>query len=315
MDRIEKLKNTSTPWLTDAGLETAMIFLEGIDLPHFAAFTMLDSEKGRNALTRYFDEFLQTARTLGTGFVLDTPTWRAGTVWGAELGLNTDQIQAVNRDSVAFLQTLRETWETPQLPIILNGVVGPAGDGYAPENVLTPQVARAIHDAQVAALVDAGVDMISAVTMTHSGEAIGIVRAAAEHGCRSVVAFTVETDGRLPTGQTIGDAIGEVDDATGNSPLFYMINCAHPDHFRDALTRGAPWLARIGAVRANASRMSHAELDQAEELDFGDPAELAGDYRVLQQMLGQLKVLGGCCGTDHRHIAAIGQSCVHAHAA
>lgn len=315
MDRIEKLQNTSTPWLTDGGLETAMIFLEGIELPHFAAFTMLENEEGRAALTRYFGQYLQTARKMGTGFVLDTPTWRANTIWGAELGLNTSRIESVNRESVAFLQSLRAAWETAQSPIILNGVVGPAGDGYAPENILTPQVARAIHDAQVGALVDAGVDLISAMTMTHTGEAIGIARAAAEHGSRSVIAFTVETDGRLPTGQTIGDAIDEVDAATDNGPLYYMINCAHPDHFRDALTNGAPWLARIGAVRANASRMSHAELDEAEELDPGDPAELASDYQVLQQILGPLKVLGGCCGTDHRHVAAIGQSCVHAHAA
>jgi homocysteine S-methyltransferase len=147
--------------------------------------------------------------------------------------------------------------------------------------------------------------MISAMTLTYAAEAIGIVQAAKEIDVPAVIAFTLETDGRLPSGQPLGDAIAEVDAATNAGPIYYMINCAHPDHFRDALDTNAPWILRIGGIRANASRMSHAELDEAEVLDDGDPIELGALNMELLQLLPNIRVIGGCCGTDHRHVGCI----------
>ena len=145
--------------------------------------------------------------------------------------------------------------------------------------------------------------------MNYAEEASGIARAAREAGMPVALSFTVETDGRLPTGQPLNEAIAQVDSETGAYPAYYMINCAHPTHFDTVLAPESEWINRIGGLRANASRMSHAELDEAEELDAGDPVELGQEYADLKRHLPNLTVLGGCCGTDHRHIEQIGLAC------
>ncbi|MES2436279.1 MAG: homocysteine S-methyltransferase family protein [Pseudomonadota bacterium] len=294
-------------FLTDGGMETVMVFHEGIDLPQFASFTLLDSAEGRAALTKYYTAFLDEAATQRAGFVLDTATWRASSGWGQVMGLEPARIDAINREAVALVQGLRA--ERPRQAILINGVIGPHGDAYAPDHVLSAETAQEYHRRQVNVLAAAGVDLISAVTISSLGEAIGIAKAATEVDQPVTLSFTVETDGRLISGMSLADAIHRTDDATDAAPLWYGINCAHPDHFRDIL-RG-DWVNRIGSVRANASRRSHAELDESTELDDGDIAELAQDYHQLLHMLPGLHVLGGCCGTDLRHVAAIGRSCLH----
>jgi homocysteine S-methyltransferase len=308
MSRIDRLMTTATPWPADAGLEKVMIFLEGLDLPHFASFRLLETEAGRAAVTRYFDHFLTVAREAGTGFVLDTATWRANMGWAAAMGMDQAGIEAANRHAVAFAHETRTRHETAALPILIDGVVGPAGDGYWIDSAMTAEVAEDVHSVQIAALAEAGVDMVSAITMTYPDEAIGIARAAARHGLPHVLSFTVETDGRLPDGSTLAQAISKVDAETSRSPLFYMVNCAHPTHFSGVLH--GPWVARIGGVRANASRMSHAELDVMTELDDGDPEEFGRLYRDLGQVLPGLRLIGGCCGSDHRHV---GEAARHFH--
>jgi S-methylmethionine-dependent homocysteine/selenocysteine methylase len=302
MSRIERLMTSPTPWPADAGLETAMIFLEGLDLPHFASFRLLETEEGRAALTRYFDHFLALARESGTGMVLDTATWRANMGWAAAMGMNAAEIRAANQSAVAFAQATRDRHETAGLPILVDGVVGPAGDGYRIDSELSAKAAEAVHEVQIASLAEAGVDMVSAITMTYADEAIGVARAAGRHGLPHVISFTVETDGRLPVGTSLEEAIAKVDAETDGSPLFYMVNCAHPTHFEGVLH--GPWVRRIGGVRANASRMSHAELDAMTELDDGDPDEFGRLYRDLGRLLPNLRLIGGCCGSDHRHVGA-----------
>jgi S-methylmethionine-dependent homocysteine/selenocysteine methylase len=308
MTRIDRLMSTARPWPADAGLETAMIFLEGLDLPQFAAFVLLDEAEGRTALTRWFDGFVGLARAGGTGFVLDTATWRANMGWAWALGLDEAAIRRVNAEAVTFAKALRDRHETEALPILINGVIGPSGDGYRVDGILTPQAAQALHAPQIEALAGAGADLVTAATMTYAAEAIGIARAAGKVGLPHVLSFTVETDGNLPSGQDLQDALAEVDAATDGSPLFYMINCAHPSHFAHRLD--GPMRLRIGGIRANASRLSHAELDAATELDDGDPVEFGTDYRALADLLPGLRVIGGCCGSDHRHVAA---ACMHLH--
>jgi homocysteine S-methyltransferase len=311
MSRIDRLMTTATPWPADAGLETVVIFLEGIDLPHFAAFRLLETEAGQAALTRYFDPFLALAREGGTGFVLDTPTWRANMGWAAAMGMDATAIREVNRQAVNFARQTRARNETSTLPILIDGAVGPSGDGYRIDTALPADAAEAVHEVQIAALADAGVDMISAFTMTYADEAIGIARAASRHGLPHVISFTLETDGHLPDGMPLQGAIESVDAETGGSPLFYMVNCAHPTHFSGVLH--GPWVARIGGVRANASRMSHAELDAMTELDDGDAEEFGTLYRDLGRLLPNLRLIGGCCGSDHRHVGAAAKH-FHAHA-
>jgi homocysteine S-methyltransferase len=296
-------------WLAEGGLETELVFHDGIDLPCFAAFTLLDSDEGRARLARYYDGFLDMTERLGRGFVMDSQTWRASHGWGAKMGLSAGRIAEINAESVAFLQGLRAGRGTQAGRILVNGVVGPSGDGYAPETQMTVAKAWDYHQPQIDALAAAGVDMATAMTMTHVEEAIGVTEAARAAGLPFACSFTVETDGRLPSGMDLGEAICRVDDATGGWPVWFGVNCAHPDHFRERLT--GDWVARIGALRANASRKSHAELDAAEELDAGDPEELGRDYAGLVRVLPGLRVVGGCCGTDLRHVSAIGHACRH----
>ncbi|MEO1020034.1 MAG: homocysteine S-methyltransferase family protein, partial [Pseudomonadota bacterium] len=272
--RIQTLKETNRFFLSDGGLETFLIFDKGYDLPCFSAAVLLDTDEGRTDLRAYFERFIEIAKASGRGFILDAPTWRAGTAWAGPLGQTLKQVIETNHRAVSFVANLREQHETDDCPILINGLVGPSGDAYAPDTEISQQEAMLIHAPQIHALGKAGVDIISAMTLTHAGEAIGIVQAAQEVDVPVVIAFTLETDGRLPSGQSLGEAIVEVDTATNKGPLYYMINCAHPDHFRDVLDTTEAWPLRIGGIRSNASRQSHAELDEADVLDDGDPVEL-----------------------------------------
>jgi homocysteine S-methyltransferase len=311
MTLIDTLLSAKRPFLTDGGFETSLFFVDGFDAPQFAAIVLMDDPDARTAIERYFDRFLATAETAGTGFVLDTNTWRACGSWAPKLGMDPGDLIRLTRDAVTAAKGIRTRWHERVSPIILNGVVGPSGDGYAPDTALDPETAERLHTPQIAAFAEEGVDMISAITMTHVGEAVGIARAATATSLPVVVSFTVETDGRLPTGETLGEAIAATDAATGHAPLYYMVNCAHPDHFRSAFESQESWIWRIGGLRANASRLSHAELDVAEELDDGDPAEFGRLHANLARLIPNLRVVGGCCGTDHRHVGCVSH---HLHA-
>jgi homocysteine S-methyltransferase len=301
------LLESDSVYLTDGGLETTLIFLDGIDLPDFASFLLLGSEDGKAHFDRYFTPYLDTAERTDRGFVVDTVTWRANLDWGARLGCDARTLAEVNRRAVDYAAGLARS--RPALTTVLNGVIGPRGDGYVVGEAMTVDEAASYHSHQANAFAAAGAQMMSAVTMTYVDEAVGVVEAGKQVDLPVVVSFTVETDGRLPSGQALGDAIEEVDRATGVAPAYFMVNCAHPTHFASVLETGIetgePWVERVQAVRANSSTMSHAELDEAEKLDRGDVIGLAGHYAQLQQTLPNLRVVGGCCGTDHEHIAAI----------
>ena len=297
-------------FLTDGGLETTLIFDDDIDLPDFAAFGLVDDAAGREALVRYYDRYAEIAVRDGVGIVLETPTWRASADWAARQGYSLEDLVRLNRDAVTLLEGRRDAHATAASPVVISGCIGPRGDGYQPGELMGVEEARTYHGVQARAFADAGVDLITAITMTHVTEAQGVVEAARAVETPVVISFTVETDGVLPSGEGLGQAIEAVDAATGAYAAYYMVNCAHPDHFAGVLDPAQPWTGRIGGIRANASRMSHEELDEAEELDRGDPAELGGLYRLLREEHPQVKVLGGCCGTDHTHIDAISAACV-----
>lgn len=294
-------------FLTDGGIETSLIFHDGLELPLFAAFVLFADEAGTAALRRYYRPYLALAREAATGFVFESPTWRASRDWGERLGYSAAALAAANRRAMQLGAELRR--QAPGTRVVLSGCIGPRGDGYRPEALMDGAEAADYHAAQAKALAEGGAELVTAITMTHSGEAIGVVRAAEAAGLSAVISFTVETDGRLPTGQSLGEAIAEVDAATGAAPAYYMLNCAHPAHFVDVLRAAGPWAQRLRGIRANASCRSHAELDAAADLDDGDPAELAAQYAELRRMLPRLVVLGGCCGTDQRHLYAIARAC------
>jgi S-methylmethionine-dependent homocysteine/selenocysteine methylase len=298
--------------LTDGGIETTLIYHEGIELPHFAAFVLLDDDAGRAALVRYFAAYLSIAREAGLPVVVESPTWRASRDWGRLLGYSGEALAEVNRRAVALLAQLRSEYETADSPVVISGCLGPRGDGYQPDALLSAVEAEHYHGEQIATFRTTEADLVTAITMTHTGEAIGIARAAQAHGMPSVISFTVETDGRLPSGETLEEAVTTVDAQTGSAPAYYMVNCAHPTHMDKTLLAGKGWNARVRGMRANASTMSHAELDAAEALDVGDIEDLGARYAALREQLPQLTVLGGCCGTDARHIDAIRRHCTTA---
>ncbi|HSX60495.1 MAG TPA: homocysteine S-methyltransferase family protein [Tahibacter sp.] len=298
-------------FLTDGGIETTLIFLDGLELPYFAAFTLLRTPHGEAALRKYFSTYAALASTLQTGLILETATWRASADWGDRLGYDATALAQANRRSVALLEDIRAEYETGRTPVVISGCIGPRGDGYVPDASMSETEAETYHRRQIDTFAGTSADLVTAITMNYCEEAVGIARAARTAGLPVVISFTVETDGRLPTGHALADAIARVDDATAGYPAYYMLNCAHPRHFEAIVEPGASWANRIRGLRANASRRSHAELNEAPDLDIGDPAELGADYAALRrQRLPGLNVMGGCCGTDHRHVEQIAAACL-----
>jgi homocysteine S-methyltransferase len=301
-------------YLTDGGIETVLIYQDGVELPEFAAFVLLETADGRDILRQYYRRYLDIAVAApGAGFILESPTWRASVGWGARLGFGVDAMQRINTEAVALMNELRAEYAARIAgPIVISGCIGPRGDGYVADAPMDPEEARSAHQLQADALAVAGVDQITAITMTSAAEAMGVARAAARAGRASAISFTVETDGRLPSGELLAAAIQAVDadaETFGHeAPAYYMINCAHPTHFESAVSNAGTWRERIQGLRANASTLSHAALDVMTQLDSGDPHDLADRYRRLRTPLSRLNVLGGCCGTDHRHLAAISQA-------
>jgi S-methylmethionine-dependent homocysteine/selenocysteine methylase len=296
-------------FITDSGLETTLIHRHHLDLPAFAAFVLLETNAGRQRLRAYFERHAAIAGAHGAGFIAESPTWRANPDWGRTLGYDADRLAAINRTAIMQLADLRARAGQTEQTYVISGCIGPRHDGYdASERMGAPEAER-YHHAQIQTFADTPVDLVSALTVTYVDEAVGITRAAMRAGLPVVISFTVETDGRLPSETTLEDAILQVDAATDHWPAYYMINCAHPTHFSAALHGGHRWPLRIRGIRANASRRSHAELDTATTLDDGDPVELAVEYRALVTALPHLSILGGCCGTDHRHVSAIAEVC------
>lgn len=290
-------------FLTDGGIETTLIFHRGLDLPEFAAFDLLKDDAGTDELRRYFVPYLELAKEEGAGFVLESPTWRASPRWGEEIGYGPDELDGINRRAIQLMAGLRDRYASDVSPIVISGCIGPQDDGYDPKQKLSADEAAEYHSTQIGTFADTEADMVAALTLTYVEEAIGIVRAAEGAEIPCAISFTLETDGALPSGQPLSQAIEETDAATGGGPAYYMINCAHPTHFESVL--GGSWTTRIRGLRANASTKSHAELDEATELDDGDPEDLGARYAQLHGQLPELNLLGGCCGTDDRHVAQI----------
>jgi S-methylmethionine-dependent homocysteine/selenocysteine methylase len=295
-------------FVTDGGIETTLIFHDGLDLPLFAAFPLLRDDEGTDTLRRYFEPYVRLAAEKETGFVLESPTWRASPRWAGELGISNEELDGLNHKAIELMEEIRELYESPEIPIVISGCIGPQDDAYNPQGLLTADEAEAYHSTQIATFADTAADMVTAITMTYSDEAIGVAKAAKAAGMPAAIHFTVETDGRLPSEEALGDAIAAVVEATDDGPAYFGINCAHPTHFDEILESAGEWRERIRSLRANASTKSHAELDEATELDAGDPDDLGARYARLRELLPNMNVVGGCCGTDQRHVEAIAEA-------
>jgi len=297
-------------FLTDGGIETFLIFHQGADLPCNAAYTLLQIDAGTEQLRRYFDDYLRIAADFGTGFVLESATWRANPDWAGKIGTSPEALGALNRKAIAMLVEIRERYRAEVAPIVISACVGPRADAYRPGEIMTEREAERYHATQIGTFHSTEADLVTGITITNVPEAIGITRAARAADLPVAISFTVETDGTLPTGPALHEAIARVDEATGEGPAYYMVNCAHPTHIEPALRRDGSWIRRIRGLRANASSKSHAELDESPELDDGNPRQLGIEYRAILERHPHVNVLGGCCGTDHHHVREIAEACV-----
>jgi S-methylmethionine-dependent homocysteine/selenocysteine methylase len=295
-------------FLTDGGLETTLIFVQGWDVPYMAAFHLFGNPQAVEAIRDCLAEYAKVATQHGTGLILETNTWRANPEWAEKLGYDAAQLADVHRQAVQLNESIRDQYQTAATPIVISGNLGPRGDGYVANLRMTAAQAADYHRPQTETFATTNADMVCAMTLNYVEEAIGIVTAAKQTGMPVAISFTVETDGKLPTGQALSEAIEQVDKATDEYASYFMVNCAHPTHFKHVLAGGS-WLKRLRGVRANASRKSHAELDESTELDIGDPDELSSLYAQLKERVPHLNVMGGCCGTDHRHVEKIAAAC------
>lgn len=295
------------PVITDGGLETQLVFQDGMELPEFASFPLLFDAAGRERLSRYLDDYVAIAQRHGVALLAESCTWRASADWVEKLGYGRDQVQGINRQAIDLMARYRE--QQAGLTMIISGCLGPRGDGYQVEEVMSVEQASDYHRGQIDAFAASDADIVSALTMNNTPEAIGVALAAKEAQMPCAISFTVETDGCLPSGQPLGEAVQEVDDSTEQAPAYYMLNCAHPVHFANLFTEPADWHKRFRGIRANASMKSHAELDEMTQLDSGDPADLGQRMQAIGSGRSKFNIMGGCCGTDHRHIAAICEAC------
>ena len=292
-------------FLAYTGMETDLLFNRGVDLPGFACYPLLETEEGREMLAGYFQDLIKIGRQNNVGVILESPTWVANRDRGAAIGYSSDRLIDLNRQAIGHMSAIRAG--SGDMPTVLSANIGPRDDAYAPNDQMTAEQAETYHLEQISALAETDADLISGYTVAYPAEAIGMVLAAKRVDLPVVIAFTVETDGKLPTGAALGEAILAVDAATDGYASYFMINCAHPDHFKDILTN-EPWMQRLKGIVANASRCSHAELDEAEALDDGDPVELGQQLAEVCRRFPQINIIGGCCGTDIRHLAQIAQS-------
>lgn len=295
--------------ITDGGIETHIIFNMGVELPHFSAFPLNDTDVGREVIRRYYRDYIPVAKAAGRGFLLATDTWRASADWADRLGYDKALLPRNNRVAVDLCVDVAREFAAAGVATEIAGILGPRRDAWQFDSGMTVREGYDYHSPQVEAFADTAARSIQVYTLTNTPEAIGIARAAERAGLPVVLSFTVETDGNLPGGKELGSAIKETDEATGGYPDYYMINCAHPLHFSSALHSGQSWVRRIGGLRANASAKSHAQLDASTEIDIGDIPEFAQVHAELLPVIENLRLVGGCCGTDHRHIAALCERC------
>jgi S-methylmethionine-dependent homocysteine/selenocysteine methylase len=290
-------------FVTDGGIETDLIHHHGLQLPHFAAFPLVEDAEGQALLERYYGDYASIARRAGVGLFLEAPTWRANPDWGRRVGYTSEELVRANLAAVALLHRLREQHQGSLSRVLVGGVVGPRESGWSAGPRIDADEAAAYHGPQVRAFAEAGVDLVSAHTLSEVGEAVGVVRSAREVGLPVAIAFTVEVDGLLATGATLAATVALVDAVA--PPDYFLVNCAHPDHIERAVSIPGRWRERVVGLLSNASTQSHAQLEEATVLDEGDPHLLAAAHSRLEPLLPGLSVVGGCCGTDSRHVAAL----------
>ena len=266
---------------------------------------MIYDEAGKSLLEKIYREYLDIAESSDLPIMLLTPTWRTNSDRTKIANVN---MKTINTDAFLFVDTIRKSYGNFSEKIFIGGLTGCKGDAYKPEEALSENDSYHFHKEQMQILSDAGVDFLFASTLPALTEAIGIAKAMSETEKDYVISFVIRDNGKLLDGTLLTDAIRIIGDSVPTPPLFYLTNCIHPDvlhkSFINLKDEDAILKKRLFGIQANASSKSPEELDTLENLDADSPANWAIGMVDLNKKYN-LKILGGCCGTDARFISSI----------
>jgi len=275
--------------------------------PHVDHAGLIYESTGRAQLERLYREYIDIGKVADVPFIICTPTRRATPERLANAGF--EKQTDVNGDCVRFLSTIRGSYGPYAKRIFIGGLMGCRGDAYNPSGALNIEDAASFHERQACLLSDAGVDFLMAATQPAAGEALGIARAMAGTGLAHIVSFIVRQTGALLDGTPLHEAIAMIDARVNPTPLGYMVNCVHPAVVKTALTKtveSSPSIHdRIVGLQGNTSTKSPEALGNLDHVDAADSPEEFADAVVDVYRRFGVKILGGCCGTDGRHIRAI----------
>lgn len=273
--------------------------------PDIANAGMVYDENGAAILASIYREYIETAKPFDLPIVILTPTWRAS---GERLERAGFLGKDVNRDCFEFLARVRDGYGMYAEKILVGGILSCRGDAYNTADALDADEAQAYHAYQVGRLASAGVDFLLASTIPASKEAAGMAAVMAECGLPYIISFIIRPSGKLLDGTPLVEAIAEIDVSVSPQPTAYMLNCVHPANARRTIAAGpnnsAQLKSRLIGLQGNASRMSPEELDGRVELDADPPERWARAMLSLHDDF-DMRILGGCCGTDNRHIARL----------
>jgi homocysteine S-methyltransferase len=292
-------------FLTEAGIETTLMYKNGWELQHFCLFERMREDRFMADLEAYHRRLIEVALERGVGHLLDGVHYRASPDWSAKLNMSDSELKQLTEKGLALYQELSEEYATEATPIPVGCCIGPRGDAYGTGHEMSPEEAQDYHTIQIETAKQAGADFVSALTFNRIDEAIGLARAAEAAGLPVIVSFSLTKDARLNSGPSLDEAVTAVDAATDEAPLFYMINCNHPVDFSPALDAPGDWINRLQGIRANASSLDHGMLCKLGHLEEGDPEELGGQFADIARRFPHMNVFGGCCGTDREHLDQI----------
>ena len=295
-------------YLTEGGTETEVLYKHGFDLPEFAMFPLLDDPEATAVIRQMYRRYFAVAEEHGAGLLLIGHDYRASPDWGAKLGYSPEGLAEMQRKAMAFLDDLRRDYAGRVGDVYIAGCLGPRGDAYGTGGAITEDEAEAYHSVQLRTLKETPADMAIALTFNNIPEAIGAVRAAQALDMPIGVSLTLTAEGRLRSGPTLREAVETIDAGTDGAATWFGTNCEHPLEWADALADAGPWLERMRYFRPNAARMEKLALCTLGHLEDGDPEELGSQMGALAAALPRADILGGCCGTDERHLGAVARN-------
>jgi len=295
-------------YLTEGGSETEILYKWSFELPEFAMFTLLDDPEADNVIRGMFRRYFDVAAEHGTAMLLNGHDYRASPDWGAKLGYSSEDLRNVQHRVIRFLDDLRAEYADRVSDVYIAACIGPRGDAYGTGGDISADESEDYHSVQLHNLDGTAADMAVAATFNNVPEAIGVIRAANSIGIPIGVSLTLTPEGRLRSGPSLREAIETIDEASGGGAVWFGTNCAHPVEFEPALADAGPWLERLRYIRPNAAKMDKIALCSLGHLEDGDPVELGQQMGEVARRFPRVDILGGCCGTDERHLSQIAQN-------